>query len=133
LRPLDPRRRALHKKHACQIEECANRYMPNVLFNEIATPDPLLGKYGGVVIAHAARRNRMVVRYTLPNGVKVHGPPYTKAETRDMFWRMRNGPRMMTSVVRGPSAHSTNSDKPETSRSAAHGANQSSPPSPQKE
>ena len=52
LRLLDPRRRALHKKHACQIEECANRYIrKGDLFNEIAMPDPLVGKYGGVVIA----------------------------------------------------------------------------------
>jgi hypothetical protein len=35
------------------------------------------------------------------NGVSVHGPPYTDEENRDMFRRMQNGPRMMTSVVRG--------------------------------
>ena len=52
LRLLDPRRRALHKKHARKIEERANRWIPKgVLFNEIAMPDPLLSRYGGVVIA----------------------------------------------------------------------------------
>jgi hypothetical protein len=40
------------KKHAREIEECANRYTPKgVLFNEIAMPDPLLSRYGGVVMA----------------------------------------------------------------------------------
>ena len=40
------------KKHAREIEECANRYIrKGDLFNEIAMPDPLLSRYGGVVIA----------------------------------------------------------------------------------
>jgi hypothetical protein len=42
----------------------------------------------------------MVVRYVY-KGVKVLGPPYTDEETQDMHRRMQNGPRMMTSVVRG--------------------------------
>jgi hypothetical protein len=42
----------------------------------------------------------MVVRYIAKNGVRVHGPPYTDEENRDMFRRMQNGPRMMTSATR---------------------------------
>jgi hypothetical protein len=48
----------------------------------------------------------MVVRYVIKGtkgkgDFKVMGPPYTQEEVRDMFRRMQNGPRMMTSVVRG--------------------------------
>ena len=69
----------------------------------------------------------MVVRYIL-NGVRVHGPPYTDEENRDMFRRMQNGPRMMTSIVRGqakatgPATSATTPNKPETSQSAVNAA-----------
>jgi hypothetical protein len=75
----------------------------------------------------------MVVRYVI-NGVQVLGPPFTKAETRDMHRRMQNGPRAMTSVVRGPQTSdpaaggikgqgtSATPNNPATSQSAADAA-----------
>jgi hypothetical protein len=119
LRLLDPRLRCFTKKRAREIEKCANSYIrKGVLFNEIAMPDPLLGRYGGVVIA-PRRRNRMVVRYTI-NGVRVHGPPYSEAEEADMHRRLSNAPRVVVSPPNRPlvSTGATNRHKPETSRSA---------------
>jgi hypothetical protein len=97
LRLLDTRRWALHQKHAREIEECANRYIPKgALFNEI----PIRRSTNSSASKSRKRQRQMVVRYIL-NGARVHGPPYTDEENRDMFRRMQNGPRMMTSVVRG--------------------------------
>jgi len=35
------------------------------------------------------------------NGVRVHGPPYTKAEEEDFYKRNGGGPVAMTSITRG--------------------------------
>jgi hypothetical protein len=70
----------------------------------------------------------MVVRYTLPNGVQVLGPPFTKAETRDMHRRLANGPRMVVHIVKDrpktadPAADATSPHSPGTSQSAADAA-----------
>jgi hypothetical protein len=42
----------------------------------------------------------MVVRYVTKNGSIFHGPPYTKAEIREMHRRMQDGPRAMTMTGR---------------------------------
>jgi hypothetical protein len=81
----------------------------------------------------------MVVRYVFPDGRKMMRPPYTDEEVRDMFRRMQNGPRMMTSVVRGragatdPACVVTNPNKPATSRSAADAEAPRSPQDPWQE
>jgi hypothetical protein len=76
----------------------------------------------------------MVVRYTLPNGRQVLGPPFTKEETRDMHRRLFDGPRTVVHIVKDrpkatdPASSSTYPNKPETSRSAADAAvDQASP------
>jgi hypothetical protein len=42
----------------------------------------------------------MVVKCII-NGVRVHGPPYTKAEEDDFYRRNAGGPVAMTSLTRG--------------------------------
>src|SRR6516164_5192105 len=68
-----------------------------------ATMSPIAGcgARGGVRVGFelGSELAIMVVRYIV-NGCRVHGPPYTDEEVRDMFRRMQNGPRMMTSAVR---------------------------------
>jgi hypothetical protein len=34
----------------------------------------------------------MVVRYVLPNGARVMGPPFTEAEEQDLYRRIAGGP-----------------------------------------
>jgi hypothetical protein len=81
----------------------------------------------------------MAVRYTLPNGIKVEGPPFTKAEIREMHRRMQNGPRLMVmpgrrlAVPADPTAAAsgyTSPGKPERSRSAADVADPASSQDP---
>jgi hypothetical protein len=34
----------------------------------------------------------MVLKYITPDGARIHGPPYTKAEQADMYRRTAGGP-----------------------------------------
>jgi hypothetical protein len=44
----------------------------------------------------------MVVRYVLPNGVKVMGPPFTEAEEQDLYRRIDGGPWTVLRTAKAP-------------------------------
>lgn len=44
----------------------------------------------------------MVVRYVLPNGVRVMGPPYTEAEEQDLYRRIDGGPWTVLRTAKTP-------------------------------
>ena len=46
----------------------------------------------------------MVVRYVLPNGVRVMGPPFTEAEEQDLYCRIASGPWTVFRTERAPKA-----------------------------
>ena len=44
----------------------------------------------------------MVLRYVLPNGVRVMGPPYTEAEEQDLYRRIAGGPWTVLRTAKTP-------------------------------
>jgi hypothetical protein len=44
----------------------------------------------------------MVVRYVLPNGSRIMGPPYTEAEEQDLYRRIDGGPWTVLRTAKTP-------------------------------
>ena len=57
----------------------------------------------------------MVLRYVLPNGVRVMGPPYTEAEEQDLYRRIDGGGRPWTVLRTTKAPRSAGSEAAATS------------------
>jgi hypothetical protein len=44
----------------------------------------------------------MVVRYVLPNGSRIMGPPFTEAEEQDLYRRIDGGPWTVLRTAKTP-------------------------------
>jgi hypothetical protein len=44
----------------------------------------------------------MVLRYTLPNGSRIMGPPFTEEEEQDLYRRMDGGPWTVLRTAKTP-------------------------------